>query len=229
SSPTRRSSDLSKIGLARLEAIRTEDLQNQGVRTGLSASLERNFFKVLAIELGLRFYDETEAGATAATAHTSAYNGTTGRVKFTGQLPWKGASIFTEYEQDLSESDNQVLTVGGRAQVLPNTEVYAHHQLVSAIDGLYSMNTTEETNSTVFGVSSNYMKDGSVYSEYRVADGMSNREAEAALGLKNRWQLQPKVYLSSTFEQIKSLSANAENNSDSTAASLGLEYLANDK
>lgn len=222
------SSQIDKVGLARFEAIRTEDQQNQGVRSGLSASLERNFFEILAVELGLRFYDETEAGATAETAHTSAYNGTTGRIKFTGQLPWKGASVFAEYEQDLSESQNQVLTLGGRVQVLPNTELYAHHEVISALDGLYSLNTTEETNSTVLGISSNYMKDGSAFSEYRVADGMSNREAEAAMGLKNRWQIQPKVYLSTTFEQIKSLSANTENNSDSTAASFGIEYLANE-
>jgi hypothetical protein len=36
------------------------------------------------------------------------------------------------------------------------------------------------------------MKDGSVFSEYRVADGMSNREAEAAIGLKNRWKYNQK-------------------------------------
>ena len=223
------SAPVAKLGLARIEAIRTEDQDNNGVRTGLSASLERNFFKILAVELGLRHYDETSAAATLATETLGSYNGTTGRIKFTGNLPWKGASTFIEYEQDLSNSDKQVLSVGGTAKVLPNTEVYARHEVISAIDGLYSMNTTEETNSTVFGISSNYMKDGSAFSEYRVADGMSNREAEAALGLRNRWQLKPRVYLSSSFERIQSLSKNIENtNNDSTAASLGLEYLVHD-
>lgn len=223
------SAPVAKLGLARIEAIRTEDQDNNGVRTGLSASLERNFFKILAIELGLRHYDETSAAATLATENLGPYNGTTGRIKFTGNLPWKGASTFIEYEQDLSNSDKQILSVGGTAKVLPNTEVYARHEVISAIDGLYSMNTTEETNSTVFGISSNYMKDGSAFSEYRVADGMSNREAEAALGLRNRWQLKPRVYLSSSFERIQSLSKNIENtNNDSTAASLGLEYLVHD-
>src|SRR5690606_13906648 len=205
------SAPVAKLGLARIEAIRTEDQDNNGVRTGLSASLERNFFKILAIELGLRHYDETSAAATLATENLGPYNGTTGRIKFTGNLPWKGASTFIEYEQDLSNSDKQILSVGGTAKVLPNTEVYARHEVISAIDGLYSMNTTEETNSTVFGISSNYMKDGSAFSEYRVADGMSNREAEAALGLRNRWQLKPRVYLSSSFERIQSLSKNIEN------------------
>ncbi|HCL60546.1 MAG TPA: hypothetical protein DHW80_12355 [Acinetobacter sp.] len=220
------SAPIAKLGLARIEAIRTEDQENKGVRTGLSTSLERNFFRILAVELGLRHYDETSAAATLATENLGPYNGTTGRIKFTGNLPWKGASTFIEYEQDLSNSDKQVLSVGGTAKVLPNTKIYARHELISAIDGLYSMNSTEETNSTVFGISSNYMKDGSAFSEYRVADGISNREAEAALGLRNRWQLKPRVYVSSSFERIQSLSKNEDNTSnDATALSLGLEYL----
>lgn len=113
-------------------------------------------------------------------------------------------------------------------QVLPNTELYARHEVISSIDGLYSLNTTEETNSTIFGISSSYMKDGSAFSEYRVADGMSNREAEAALGLRNRWQLMPKVYLSTSWS-ASTVSKNPENDgNDSTAATLGVEYLARD-
>src|SRR5690606_32326186 len=75
------SAPVAKLGLARIEAIRTEDQDNNGVRTGLSASLERNFFKILAIELGLRHYDETSAAATLATENLGPYNGTTGRIK----------------------------------------------------------------------------------------------------------------------------------------------------
>ena len=218
-----------KVGLARAEAIRTEDRNNSGVRTGLSASIERNFFKVLAVELGLRYYDESSESATQATENMGTYNGTTARVKFTGKLPWKGASIFAEYEQDVSDSEKQVVALGGTMQVLPNTELYARHEVISSIDGLYSLNTTEETNSTIFGISSSYMKDGSAFSEYRVADGMSNREAEAALGLRNRWQVMPKVYLSTSFERIQTVSKKPENDgNDSTAATLGVEYLARD-
>lgn len=51
---------IASVGLARIEAIRTEDQNNHGTRTGIAASIERNFFKVLAIELGLRHYDETQ-------------------------------------------------------------------------------------------------------------------------------------------------------------------------
>ena len=38
-----------------------------------------------------------------------------------------------------------------------------------------------------------YFKDGQFFSEYRARDAFSGREAEAAIGLRNRWQLAPGV------------------------------------
>ena len=219
------SAPIEHVGLARVEAIRTEDQNLNGVRTGLSASLERNFWKVLALEMGLRHYDESTSAATAATDHVGPYNGTTARAKLSSAMPWKNATAFVEYEQDVSDTDKHVVSVGGTAQLNANTELYARHELISAIDGLYSLNSTEETNSTVFGISSTYRKDSSVFSEYRVADGMSNREAEAALGLRNRWEVQPRVFVTGSLEHIEALSGNTANNNESTAASIGYEYL----
>lgn len=219
------SAPIDKVGLARVEAIRTEDQNLNGVRTGLSASLERNFWKVLALEMGLRHYDESSAAATASTDHVGPYNGTTARAKLSSALPWKNGTAFVEYEQDISDTDKHVVSVGGTAQLNAKTELYARHELISAIDGLYSLNSSEETNSTVVGISSNYRADSSIFSEYRVADGMSNREAEAALGLRNRWEVQPRVYVTGSLEHIEALSANTTNNNQSTAASVGYEYL----
>ena len=44
--------------------------------------------------------------------------------------------------------------------------------------------------------SSSYMKDGDVFSEYRLADAISGREAEAAIGLRNQWTIAEGVRLS---------------------------------
>lgn len=45
--------------------------------------------------------------------------------------------------KEISRIFNKVLSLGGTAKVLPNTEVYARHELISAIDGLYSLNSAE--------------------------------------------------------------------------------------
>lgn len=49
------------------------------------------------------------------------------------------------------------------------------------------------------------MRDGSVFSEYRVRDGMSAREAEAAMGVRNRWQLKEGLFFNTSFEKVKCL------------------------
>ena len=100
---------------------------------------------------------------------------------------------------------------------------------MSSIQGLYDLNNNQRRNVTVFGLDSKYNNNGTAFSEYRVRDGISAREAEAAIGLRNRWELEKGFYATTSFEQVKSLSkADTDNqNSDNTAASLGVEYLAN--
>ena len=58
-------------------------------------------------------------------------------------------------------------------------------------------------------------------------DGISAREAEAAIGLRNRWEIEKGFYANTSFEQTKALSNANNRSSDSTAASLGVEYLKN--
>ena len=71
--------------------------------------------------------------------------------------------------------------------------------------------------------SSSYMKDGDVFSEYRLADAISGREAEAAIGLRNQWTIAKGVRLHTGFERLHAI-AGVER--EATAASVGLEYLA---
>ena len=61
---------------------------------------------------------------------------------------------------------------------------------MSSIQGLYDLNNNQRRNVTVFGLDSKYNNNGTAFSEYRVRDGISAREAEAAIGLRNRWELE---------------------------------------
>lgn len=217
---------LNKVGLAKLEAIRTED-QLSGVNQGVSASIERAINRILAVELGLKYYDESSNPATLNTTQVTPYHGVTVRSKLTSQLPWQGSNVFAEYEQDISEADRRILALGANYQINSKLRAYGRHELVSSISGLYDLNSNQRRNVTVFGLDSKYNNNGTAFSEYRVRDGISAREAEAAIGLRNRWELEKGFYANTSFEQTKSLSNNNNLSSDSTAASLGLEYLKN--
>ena len=60
----------------------------------------------------------------------------------------------------------------------------------------------QDRNSTVFGVSADYREGQSVFSEYRVGNGISGRGAHAAIGLRNQWEIDEGVRLHTTFERV---------------------------
>jgi hypothetical protein len=69
------------------------------------------------------------------------------------------------------------------------------------------------------------MKDGNVFSEYRIRDAISGGDAEAALGLRNMWTLTEGLKLQTGFERVHALSGTG--NAESTALTFGVEYTAN--
>ncbi|WP_425283445.1 SdrD B-like domain-containing protein [Acinetobacter boissieri] len=217
---------LNNIGLAKLEAIRTED-QTNGTNQGLSASIERAISRILTLELGLKYYDKSINQNVLNTTPIEPYHGTTLRTKLTSQLPWQGSNIFTEYEQDIIEANRRLFALGANYQINSKLRAYGRHELVSSLGSVYDLNSSERKNVTVFGLDSKYNNNGTAFSEYRVRDGMSAREAEAAIGLRNRWELEKGVYANASFEQTKALSTVNSSNAESTAASVGIEYLKN--
>jgi uncharacterized repeat protein (TIGR01451 family) len=217
-----------KLGVIRLEALRTEDSLNAGVRSGVSATIERAINRILSAEIGVRYYDETAKAASQSTSAVSTpYNGTTIRSKLKANLPFNGASVFAEYEQDISDSERKVFALGADANIYKNVHAYARHEFISSIGGLYELNDTQSRNTTVFGLDSQYMRDGSVFSEYRVRDGISAREAEAAMGVRNRWQLKEGIFFNTSFEKVKVIEGENKDSLESTAATVGIEHLSN--
>lgn len=219
---------LDELGVLRIEAVRTEDIANAGVRNGISASIEKAINRIVSLELGVRYYNESLNAASKSTQSVETpYDGTTVRAKLKTALPFDGSSAFIEYEQDVADSDRRVFAVGGDAQVYKNIHAYARHEFISSIGGLYELNDTQKRNTTVFGLDSQYMRDGSVFSEYRVRDGLSAREAEAAMGVRNRWQLKEGLFFNTSFEKVKVFEGENKDSLESTAATLGFEHLSN--
>ncbi len=213
-------------GLFRAEASRTESGITAGVRQGLKVSFERKVNSWLGLEVGSRIYDETTQPATGSSLGVTPYEGVTAWVKMNGQFPQlPGASAFLEFEQDVDHADRQVAAIGGDYRMGTQGRLYARHELISSLSGGNGLNDQQQRNTTVVGFEDEYMKDGRVFSEYRVRDAISANEAEAAIGLRNRWYLSEAVRMSTNLERVSTLKGNGNN--DSTAASVGLEYLSN--
>lgn len=238
----------------KLEGVRTKDHTTDASRQGVLASIEQRLSTNIVGEIGLRYYkqDATAASRNIQTVtdvvdvtdntlfnddiiNQSALNnvsdsekdieGTTARARITARLPKLNDSlVFAEYEQDIDNSNRNATSIGGETPLGGLGRLYARHDLINSLSGSYGLDDTEERQRTVFGFDANYMKDGKVYSEYRMRDAISAREAEAAIGLKNKWYVQQGLTINTLFERVESLEGDTENTA--TAAGIGVEYLA---
>ena len=232
--------------LLKAEAIQTKDHTNDSQRQGATVSIERKLTDILTGELGVRYYEKDAKAAStnyqevvnadafnqsmrpSVTNNDSNYQGTTLRGKLTADLPRLNKSkVFVEYEQDIDDASRNAWSVGGETSLWNKGRLYARHELASTLIGDYGLDSTDEHQSTIIGVDANYMKDGQVFSEYRIKDGISARESEAAIGLRNKWKVQDGVYVNTSFEHLESIEG--ENNNTATAATIGMDYLASDK
>ncbi|AMN67693.1 DUF11 domain-containing protein [Psychrobacter sp. P11G5] len=151
--------------------------------------------------------------------------GMTARARITARLPkLNKALVFAEYEQDIDHSARNATSIGGETPLGNLGRLYARHDLINSLSGSYGLDDTDERQRTVVGFDATYMKDGKVYSEYRARDAISAREAEAAIGLKNKWYVQEGLTLNTLFERVESLEG--EKDSTATAVGFGVEYLA---
>ncbi|MBK3394725.1 DUF11 domain-containing protein [Psychrobacter sp. M9-54-1] len=240
----------------KLEGVRTEDHTAEASRQGVQASIEQRLSKNIVGEIGLRYYKQDATAASRNTQaatdvvditndtvfnddiiNQSALNGvsnaekdiegTTARARLTARLPKLNNSlVFAEYEQDIEHSSRNATSIGGETALGNLGRLYARHDLINSLSGSYGLDDSDERQRTVIGFDATYMKDGKVYSEYRMRDAISAREAEAAIGLKNKWYVQQGLTLNTLFERVESLEG--EKDSTATAAGVGVEYLANE-
>ncbi len=238
----------------KLEGVRTKDHTTDASREGVLASIEQRLSTNIVGEIGVRYYKQEATAASrniqAATdvvditdntifnddiINQSALNnvnnaekdleGTTARARITARLPKLNNSlVFAEYEQDIDNGNRNATSIGGETPLGDLGRLYARHDLINSLSGSYGLDDTDERQRTVLGFDANYMKDGKVYSEYRMRDAISAREAEAAIGLKNKWYVQKGLTVNTLLERVESLEG--EEDSTATAAGVGVEYLA---
>lgn len=208
------------------EGIYSNDRSAQlSARKGVLGYLQYQLGAQFVVEGGLRRAVGEESGTVGGVATTREINTTSARGKLTYTPDFLSkASLFGEYEQDLTKSLREA-ALGGDYQISSRSRIYARHEFISSLNGIYNLSENgRDQNSTVFGLDYDYTDNGSVFSEYRVRDALSGSDAEAALGLRNTWSLLKDLRLSTTFERIQPLSAEAQ---ETVAATVGAEYRIN--
>ncbi len=207
------------------EGLHSRDIVSGAAREGVLLNVEQAVTDRSKIELGIRRVTEHVvtplAGAPADTEINSV------RAKGSSQIPGvAGATAYGEYEQDIKDLHKKLVAVGGEYQFATRGKLYARHEFVSSLQGAFALNGTLRQNTTVFGIATDYMNNGTLFSEYRGRDSLGQRTTEAAVGLKNFFMLTEGLRLNTNVERITPLSGSTAQ--ESLALAGGLDYTASE-
>lgn len=203
-----------------------------GTLRGVLAGVEQTFGKDIRLELDGRYSTESETPANLTSAETKGATPNevrSARMKLTIPLPWLDGSghIYGEYEQDLVDEEKRLAAIGGDYQLDTKTRFYFRHEFISSLGGPFQLNSVQRQNNTVVGIESTYAKDATLFNEYRQRDAITGREAEAAIGLRNAWNLGDGLRLQTTFERVApEAGATTHASDEATAVTGALEYTA---
>ena len=125
-----------------------------------------------------------------------------------------------ETQRSFSESGSSMYRAGADWRVADKTRLYSRFERSTQYSGAYGLGVGPISSAFTVGVDSQYMQDGSLYSEYRLRDSGSGQEVQRALGLRNGWRIAEGLRVNTNIERLASSSGN------STAAGVGAEYTA---
>jgi uncharacterized repeat protein (TIGR01451 family) len=203
------------------EVVSTGDQLTGAKRDGVLVKVEKTLNDIMRLEVGMR--DTTDSPNTAGVAPTQV---TSARVKLISQVPSiKGLSVNGEYEQDVKDSGKKVAALGGEYQMMNRGKLYARHEFLSSLSSPFALNPTQRSNSTVFGIDTDYTPNTHLFSEYRARGVMDGRQAEAAVGVRNKWQIAEGLRINGGVERVTSLAGGAGRNSQAYTGAI--EYTRN--
>jgi len=209
------------------ELLHTADLLTGASRDGAQFSAGYAFGNGLRAEVGVRRAHENAPDAVGNNATVVQPDLTSIRAKVAAQVPgFPQAGVFVEAEQDVRDNARRMVALGGDYRMAGGSRLYGRHELISSLGSNYALNEGQQRNATVFGIDSDYMKDGRVFSEYRARGAaLDSRQAEAAIGLRNLWTVADGVRVNTSFERVKVLEGSAAN--EAVAVTGAIEYSRN--
>ena len=161
---------------------------------------------------------------TAAGAN-DPYNTTSVKGKLTYRVNDR-ASVFVEGEQALNDNaagdKGYGYALGGEYRFSDVGRLYARVERASGLGGDYGLSGEGRQTATVVGIDTQYMRDGQLFSEYRLRDAIGGPESVAAVGLRNVWRVSEGLRLNTAVERVRVLEGSAQ---DGEAVALGLDYI----
>lgn len=127
-----------------------------------------------------------------------------------------------ELQKEQGADSTMLYRLGADWNVAPKSRLYARYERSRAWGGAYGLGVGEASGALALGFDTQYMKDGSIYSEYRLRDAAAGREVQAAIGLRNGWVLSEGLRLTTNVERVNTAGGSTN------AAGVGVEYTASE-
>lgn len=161
----------------------------------------------------------TTPGASSEIGYTSV------RAKLTVPVPgMPKADAYAVAEQAVDGSGGREVGIGANYTVDANTRAYVRHDFVNSLTGPAALTTDASRYTTVAGVNTVLPENTQLFNEYRLADAVDGRTAEAALGLRKTLRLWEGFNATGSLQRIKPL--RGPRTDDSTAIAVGADYTA---
>jgi uncharacterized repeat protein (TIGR01451 family) len=214
-----------------VEAVYEEDVVTEGNRKGVKGMVYRRLANQIELGVGGRVSHETDTSASESTSSSSTSEEITPNdiasviVSATAPMPYvPDMRLRGEVEQDVSDTDKSRVLFGADYQISTKTRAYVTHEFINSLGEEFTLNETQTSNRTLFGLETDYMEGGQYFNEYRVRDAVDGEQAEGAIGLRNQWAVAEGMRLNTTFEKVRPFTGETTN--ESTAATASIEYTA---
>lgn len=121
------------------------------------------------------------------------------------------------------------IVLGSQYQIAERTRLYARAETQTGLASSYSLDAADRSTSFSAGVDTSYMKNGNLFTEYRLRDALSGQQADIrdmqlANGARNTWNIAEGITANTGIEYLKIFKGEQQN---ALALTGGLDYAVN--
>jgi hypothetical protein len=163
--------------------------------------------------------------AVSAAAIQNEY--TSVKARLTGKVT-DDVSLYGEYERATDDTGRQRSALGAEYRINEKSRVYGRYEFENTLSGASNGINLEgtRTRTSVLGIDTEYMKDGQLFSEYRLTGAQNGLDVSAAVGVRNQWSIAEGLTINTSAER-QALRPVEGQKGDAVAMSMGALYSAN--
>lgn len=226
-----------KLGDKVMIDVGVNHVNEKGVSGGLAATTSTSLTSVQGLgwinnagygvtDYGTRSFGTTTSAGQVGTGGNIDNQYTSVKARLTGKVT-EDISLYGEVEAAVDDTSRRRAAVGGEYRINEKSRLYARHEFENTLSGSVNGISLEggSTQSTVVGIDISYMKDGQLFSEYRLTGARNGFDASAAVGVRNQWNVAEGLSINTSAER-QALRPYEGSKGDAVAMSLGALYSA---